>query len=104
MWRLNLFSVIFIIYLYIIISNEYPPPQDTLRTMMNRLLNTNKNLNTFLPRNRIVYGVVGSTVALTIVLNSMLPKPKLKIDTLSPEWKAATKDYRDFQKMDDVYD
>ena len=64
----------------------------------------NKNLNTFLPRNRIIYGVVGSAVVLTTVLHSLTPKPKLDTDTLSPEWMAATEEYRKFQKMDQVYD
>jgi len=72
--------------------------------MFQKILNANKNLNTFFPKNRIIHGVVGSVFALTFVLHSMSPKPKLDTNTLSPEWMAATKEYRKFQKMDDVYE
>lgn len=64
--------------------------------MLNNILNANKNL-------KIIYGVVGSAVALTTMVHSLAPKPKLDVDTLSPEWIAATEEYRKFQKMDDVY-
>lgn len=66
--------------------------------------NKNKNLNKVLPRNPIIYVAVGSAVVLTSFLHSFSPKPKVDVDTLTPEWKSATEEYRKFQMMDDVYD
>jgi len=54
-----------------------------------------------IPKNKIIHGAIGSAVAVSFLLNSMITKPEL--ETMSPEWMAATKDYRKFQNMDNVY-
>lgn len=72
--------------------------------MLEKLLSNTKNLTTFLPKNKTIHLAIGSALAITVALHSMVPKPKLETDTLSPEWMAATEEYRTFQRMDDVYD
>lgn len=54
-----------------------------------------------LPRHKVIPVVVGSGVATSTALFAATLKPT--IPTMTPEWNAATKDYRRFQKMDDVY-